>query len=541
MYDIPGRKLYDWQEDCLSVWFEEGGVGIINVATGAGKTTLALAAAHHLRALDPENALRVKIVVPKVFLARQWRDDLMELLDVPRNQIGMYYGAQKDAPDRPFMIYVINTARRHIARHIISDIKTGGSVFLICDECHHCGSTENAHIFDFLPHIDKGKYFALGLSATPQSENFETTLVPALGKEIYHYSLSDAGKHRVTAKFEIFHIAIDFTFDENNKYESYSIKIAALLSQLSKLYHGFGSTNTLIPLPELHVLARRTDRIGDVARRLIALYQKRKEIVHTAENKITCGVLLASLLLPESRTILFTERIATANEIYKQLSVRYPSRVSLYHSDMDPILKTRALDRYRSGESFALICCRALDEGLNVPETDAGIIVSMSSSPRQCIQRIGRIVRNNKKNAVKKIYNLYIKDTPESKTLPGEPAFENESRDGDGDESGRSNKGDFENVHVHKLAYDVSVSEGSLIHPGYDVPAMKALLYLADNGANARQLHRTLDHIGLGRIGIEHLLSETECTARIASAANEKERAYLTATQLVIRAKSGEI
>jgi hypothetical protein len=140
---------------------------------------------------------------------------------------------------------------------------------------------------------------------------------------------------------------------------------------------------------------------------------------------------------------------------------------------------------------------------------------------------------------VKKIYNLYIKDTPESQTLPGEPAFENESRNGDGDEGGRSNKGDFDNVCVHKLTYDVG--EGPLIHPGYDVPAMKVLLYLADNWANERQLHRIMDHINLGRIGIEHLLSETECTARIASAANEKERTYLTAMRLVIRAKSGKI
>lgn len=41
-------------------------------------------------------------------------------------------------------------------------------MFLIVDECHHCGSEQNRLIFEFLPYMElcKGKFFTLGLTAT---------------------------------------------------------------------------------------------------------------------------------------------------------------------------------------------------------------------------------------------------------------------------------------------------------------------------------------------------------------------------------------
>ena len=50
MVDLPEKNLFKWQRDCLQKWFDNGCRGIVNVVTGAGKTVLALAAAHNLRA-----------------------------------------------------------------------------------------------------------------------------------------------------------------------------------------------------------------------------------------------------------------------------------------------------------------------------------------------------------------------------------------------------------------------------------------------------------------------------------------------------------
>lgn len=51
------------------------------------------------------------------------------------------------------MIYVINSARYTLSRHILRDINMGYAVLLIADECHHYASAENRKIFEFLPYL----------------------------------------------------------------------------------------------------------------------------------------------------------------------------------------------------------------------------------------------------------------------------------------------------------------------------------------------------------------------------------------------------
>ena len=51
--------------------------------------------------------------------------------------------------------------------------------------------------------------------------------------------------------------------------------------------------------------------------------------------------------------------------------------------------------------------CRALDEGLNVPDTSVGIIVASTKSVRQRIQRMGRILRTSEGKEVGSIVTLF--------------------------------------------------------------------------------------------------------------------------------------
>ena len=64
-------KLYAWQEKCLRNWENNEYRGIVNVITGAGKTMVALAAMDMLLSKFPD--LRIKIVVPTIPLANQWK------------------------------------------------------------------------------------------------------------------------------------------------------------------------------------------------------------------------------------------------------------------------------------------------------------------------------------------------------------------------------------------------------------------------------------------------------------------------------------
>jgi superfamily II DNA or RNA helicase len=518
MLTLKDIALHAWQTECLERWFENGFRGIAGVATGAGKTILALAAVCRLSELFPASgqlsdmALKVKIVVPKVFLANQWRDDIMRVLGVRRCDVGLYHGASKEKPDKPFMVYVINTARRCVARHIIRDVRSGNSVFLICDECHHFGSPENAHVFDFLPHIPPERYFALGLSATPRGERFEDILVPSVGKEIYRYALEDASRDRVTSDYAVFNIAVYFSDDEEKKYLEFTDKIKKLKRVLKRDCPSLFDANGQMIVQKLRALMNRPDDIGETAFLLWTYYLRRKETVHTAGARLACGAELTRLLMPDRRIILFTERIKTAEKLFGLLQKDHPGRICKYHSDMPHQAKQRALESYRQGEKTAIICCRALDEGLNVPETDAGVIVSMSGSPRQRVQRVGRVVRRGDGARPKQIYYLYIPGTSESSAILPEET----------------------ETPARGLYYDIKSNR--FAHPGYDELAASALAKLSASGASALRIENAEKQFIKGSVRTDFLLSEKTCMERIAAAAQD-ERDYWIAMLLVIREK----
>ena len=59
-----------------------------------------------------------------------------------------------------------------------------------------------------------------------------------------------------------------------------------------------------------------------------------------------------------------------------------------------------------------LVTCRALDEGLDVPEAEFGIIGASTASLRQRIQRLGRVLRPHPDKKTATVVTLYV--------LPGE-------------------------------------------------------------------------------------------------------------------------
>ena len=51
------------------------------------------------------------------------------------------------------------------------------------------------------------------------------------------------------------------------------------------------------------------------------------------------------------------------------------------------------LDMLKSGEIIALSAPRILDEGIDVPDADLGVVMASNRSRRQMIQRLGRVLR----------------------------------------------------------------------------------------------------------------------------------------------------
>jgi superfamily II DNA or RNA helicase len=307
--------------------------GVASVVTGAGKTALALLICADLWRAEPE--LRLVVVVPSLALLDQWVVALETELGVSPADIALFSGESKSARPGRANIAVINTARTLPARMFAN-----GKNFFVVDECHRAGAPQNARALR-IPAV-----YTLGLSATPVREfddGFERYVEPALGPVIFEYDYVDAKRDGILSDFALHHFRI--------------------------------------PLSETEVRQYQAGAGGETPRSWLAVDSPRR----TA----------AAVGIVESNTgarIVFHERIATATEIARILSER-GERVGLYHSHVSPSIRRRNLELFKVREFTTLVTCRALDEGVNVPDASVAVIAASTRSTRQRIQRLGRVLR----------------------------------------------------------------------------------------------------------------------------------------------------
>lgn len=419
------KELYNWQEDCLKKWFANHGRGMVQAVTGSGKTLLALTAADRLKN-ELRQDLRVKIVVPTGALMHQWERALKEYLSESgrekfhlsdlKQEIGLRGAGCKSSSERRYMIYVINSARYELARQILSDLKDGAAVLLIADECHRYESEQNRLIFEFLPHIKKyeNSFFSLGLSATLPSGQSRDYLSTVLGPKIYNYEIKQAASMHTICKYDIFHIGLSFLPEEHEEYQELTERMNHLYSTLLRTHP---ILNKLSVKERFHFLQSlsgdKNRKIAEAASIYIRLSYKRKNLVCLASARISCASQLIRRLPAAEKILIFSERIRQADELYELLRKQYPERVGRYHSQMGQLANRNALNRFRDGEIRILITCKAIDEGVDVPDASIGIILSGTSVQRQRIQRLGRIIRNADGKERASLYYLHLTETTE--------------------------------------------------------------------------------------------------------------------------------
>lgn len=505
------QKLDQWQEECLERWFSNRGRGMVQAVTGSGKTLLALTAAKRLKeTLDQK--LLVKIVVPTGALMRQWNHALREFLadseqdaSVLRDRIGMRGSGIRTPSDRSYMIYVINSARYELARQILSDLKSGAAVLLIADECHRYESGQNRLIFEFLPFIKEfeNSFFSLGLSATLPSGQAQKELASFLGKKIYTYGMKQASAMHSVCQYDICHIALSFQRPENEAYQELSEKMTVLYASL---LHAHPPLKNMTLKERFELLRRLTQskdkKLAQAATAYMNLSYKRKQLVCLAHNRLSCVCELLNRLPSREKILIFGERIRQAEELYGLLRTRYPEKVGRYHSQMGAQANQNALARFRDGSIRILISCKAMDEGVNIPDASIGIILSGTSVQRQRIQRLGRIIRRKEGKRRATLYYLHITDSAEDRCfLPEDSA-----------------------CHLTELEYDADARE--FYNPRYTDAASRLLRSLSAAGAGDEILQEYARCLRLGLARTDWLLSPDEIDAQLQTAERTEDKNY---------------
>ena len=371
MIDLP--PLRKWQESAYKKWVSNDLRGIVEVATAGGKTRFALECLLHYRTLVQDQC--IVIITPTTVLADQWNFTLMEDLDIPESDICIW--PESADLKKKVHILVINSARTKLPKII----ETHPDAFVIADEVHRFASSENAKAF-----TRRFKY-SLGLTATAErefDEGLTEVLIPAFGKIIYEYSLIDASNDEIISPFELINVEVPLLENEQSEYDNLSKSIARALGQSN-------------------------------ADKAMLLSMRRANVAKNSSMRVPSALQIARME-KDQKILIFHESIEKAEEIHSQLKSEGFS-VGIYHSQIHGPLRRETLYRYKRGMIRILISCRALDEGVDIPDANVAIIAAYTSSLRQRVQRLGRVLRKHPTKEFATIYTLYSTDKERSQLL----------------------------------------------------------------------------------------------------------------------------
>jgi superfamily II DNA or RNA helicase len=362
-------KLRQWQEKAFPLWWAKKR-GIVKVVTGGGKTVFAI---HCLtKYLEEQKDNSIFIVVPSIALLDQW-----------------YEGLQKTFGDKDISLNGGGEHLENISKITISTIDSvkniihkfnASNTLLIVDECHKIGTEKRGET------LTNSWHATLGLSATPErdyDDNFYIIIKKILGDIIFDYDYIDAREDEVIVNFKLLYAYAAMTEDEEEKYKKFTKSIQRRAATIG------GNNMNDYPLK--------------------MLIFNRARMVKNSKNRIPFGVELLQKHKRDS-WIVFTENKKQAKEFNKIINKKgYKS--AIYNTDLDNAEREENLNNFKSGSLNVLVSCTALDEGFDMPEADGAMILSASSSKRQRIQRMGRVLRitANKENAL--IVTVYSSKT----------------------------------------------------------------------------------------------------------------------------------
>lgn len=423
-----GFALRKWQLECQDKWFSAGKKGVVKVVTGAGKTVFAVSLIERLQNQEFPD-LRVIIVAPTIVLQSQWYDLIVRHGNLLPGAVGRLGGGFRDhlEGDCRILICVLNSAASYLPK---MKNRRAENLFLIVDECHRSGSKQMSRIFA----VERA--FNLGLSATPERDEsiglddddqeedsdaqadpleFEDSIVGReLGPIIFELDYLKAIEEGILAKFELRHYGLPLEESERTRYEKLSREITELRRQLQSMPSARGMDGGKLVGWARREASRGASDLSARAANYVAFIGERKRLLYSAKARLEAVLRLIEQSLEtnaDPRILLFHESIDSVMLLFDQLRRRgLPTVVE--HSKLTDTLRAESLHLFRDGKANILVSARSLIEGFDVPSADVGIVVASSSSVRQRIQTLGRILRKKEsEDRIAVLHILYVADT----------------------------------------------------------------------------------------------------------------------------------
>jgi superfamily II DNA or RNA helicase len=381
------------QIKAANAWVSNNYAGIMEMATGTGKTHAAILAMYKLIRENWElsKPTLVLVVVPSLYLENQW---LEVLQDFTKSTIIIDYSAKKRMN---FIKNSLELMNRNELNHLILiqteqslhrikelSVFDSGEFLLIADEVQWVGAKKSQ---EFLSNYTYPQWL-LGLSATPERifDAEGTDFIESYFKGYaFKYSIENAQQDGILSKYDYIPIICSLNEQEVEEYRKMSIEIAVEYNRYKDQFYEFNEKLNNLILSRAKILKKCEDKINQFDN-LIRILKKEgiaKSVIFCEDNeqKQQCISIL------EKHFISFSEFIAETTK---------KDRIMLR-------------DAVESGEIKFIVSILCMDQGVDIPALEYGFFLSQTQNPRQYIQRLGRLLRKtlNKKEPVR-VYDLII-------------------------------------------------------------------------------------------------------------------------------------
>jgi superfamily II DNA or RNA helicase len=396
-------KLREYQKKAVESWLGNGKRGILEMATGSGKTITALSCLKE--AFESEGKIVAVISSPFIHLSEQWiresdrfgiRCDKI-IADSSRNKwkdrfVDGILDVENGITPRLMVLTTHDTLCSEDFINIIRESRKrmpSLRLLLVVDEVHGIGAPERRK--GLIREYD----YRLGLSATPKRW-FDLVgtdkIFEFFGDVVFEFSLKDA----ITAGYLTGYIYkphfTSLTPDEMERYESETRKV-------SRAYYRSKDENEKDEIFTL-LCIKRQKIIRNAANKL-AVFQ---QILNEVDKIDYCLVYCSPKQIREVQSIL-NKRNIIQHKFTESEGTKPEARFGGL-SERDYLIKNFSEGVYR-----VLVSMRCLDEGVDVPPARLGIMLDNSGNPREYIQRRGRVLRKypGKKNAI--IHDVIVEPT----------------------------------------------------------------------------------------------------------------------------------
>ncbi len=397
---VEKRKLRQYQLDAINSWERAGFQGILEMATGTGKTFTARECIKRWKD-DKSNSL-VLVVAPTQTIGSQWQEVLADMNPVTTFGTKHWKESIRDLSskaalgvvDDVVVIAIQNTACSADFIEAFSKLmKSSENHLIIADEMHGLGAPMFRNALN--PAIEA----RLGLTATPNRW------------------FDDEGTQILNDYFK--GVSYSFGLHEALTWVDPQTGLTPLCP-----YNYFPHFVTLDPL-EMDEYLDLTKRIIMQANKatdiegqdkLNRLLEKRASVLKKAEGKFTALAEVINGLERVAGCLVYCsdrEQINKVIEIVAGMGITYrtftgeegtsPRREFNGMSERDWILQS-----FEDGDIQMLIAMKCLDEGVDIPSAQIGIILASTTNPREFIQRRGRLLRRAKGKSIAHIYDMIV-------------------------------------------------------------------------------------------------------------------------------------